>query len=66
MLLQNKQLYFLQFIYFSALLAKATLATFGGLRHYWANCLLVDPDDPYMTFDPSMRYTPVRGSSYQI
>ena len=35
------------------LMSKATLATFGGLRHFWAIVLWLTPDDPCMTFDPN-------------
>ena len=41
-----------QFIYCFCSKAKATLATFGGLRHFWAISLWLTLDNPCMTFDP--------------
>ena len=41
-----------QFVYFLRSKSKETLATFGGLRHFWAIALWLAPDDPCMTFNP--------------
>ena len=41
------------FIYFFCSKSKATLATFGGLRHFYAIALWLTPHYPCMTFDPS-------------
>ena len=52
---------FCQFIFFLLLAVKATLATFGGHRHFWAIALWLTPDDPCMAFDPMNALHSVQG-----